>query len=65
MLSVAQTCLKIRVPFTFKFQISVTPHLQPTTSGVSLGGFGGKTPTAGAPGRGDNQRSPGELDGIV
>jgi hypothetical protein len=32
---------KLYVPFTFEFLISVTPHLQSTTLGVSLGGLGG------------------------
>jgi hypothetical protein len=49
MLLAAQTCIKFRVPCTFKFEISATPHLQPTTSGVTLGGLGGKTPTNNIP----------------
>ena len=32
--------------------------------GVSLGGLGGKTPTAGALGKGIRQRSPEEFDGL-
>jgi hypothetical protein len=63
MLLAARTYLKFHVPCTFEFQISVTPYLQSTILGVSLSGLGGKTPTAGAPGRGDHCRSLGELDG--
>jgi hypothetical protein len=33
--------------------------------GVSLDGLGGKTPIAGAPGRGVHRRSTSELEGIV
>jgi hypothetical protein len=37
---------KLYVPSTFEFLISATPYLQKlTTSGVSLSGRGGKTPT--------------------
>jgi hypothetical protein len=50
---------KACVTCTFEFLISATPYLQPTTSGVSLGGLDGKTLTASAPG------CTGKLDGIV
>jgi hypothetical protein len=37
---------KLCVPCTFEFLILVTPQLQLTASGVSLGGRGGKRPTS-------------------
>jgi hypothetical protein len=56
---------KLYVPFTFEFPISVTPYLQSTISGISLGKLHGKTLTAGTPGRGAHRRSISELDGII
>jgi hypothetical protein len=35
---------KLYISCTFEFLTSATPYLQLTTSGVSLGGLGGKTP---------------------
>jgi hypothetical protein len=40
-----RTYLKFLVPYTFEFQISVIPHIQPTKSGVSLDELGRKTLT--------------------
>jgi hypothetical protein len=49
---------KLYVPCTFEFLVLATPE-------VSLSGHGGKTPTAGTPGKGVHRAFTREFDGIV
>jgi hypothetical protein len=55
---------KLFVPCTFEFLILAIPYLETHHLRGILGERGGKTPTAGALGRGVHQASTGELDGI-